>query len=163
MTGVLEVIPIVGPITAGAIACLVALGHPAPWGLSQIWYVAIVAAMYTVLRHAEDYFVIPLVIGRLVKLHPAPVIFTLLTGARLVPRRGDDASPVRHPGPVGRGSPSGHRRAADRRRRRASVITNIGSSLLVRGRWGARRSLVGLPWWARLGPDFGGAAWRVRA
>src|SRR5438445_2073902 len=82
---------------------------------------------------------------------------------RLVPRRGDDASPVRHPGPVGRGSPSGHRRAADRRRRRASVITNIGSSLLVRGRWGARRSLVGLPWWARLGPDFGGAAWRVRA
>jgi len=83
MTGVLEVIPIVGPITAGAIACLVALGHPAPWGLSQIWYVAIVAAMYTVLRHAEDYFVIPLVIGRIVKLHPAVVIFALLTGGVL--------------------------------------------------------------------------------
>jgi predicted PurR-regulated permease PerM len=83
MTGVLEVIPIVGPITAGAIACLVALGHPAPWGLSQIWYVAIVAVMYTVLRHAEDYFVIPLVIGRIVKLHPAVVIFSLLTGGAL--------------------------------------------------------------------------------
>jgi predicted PurR-regulated permease PerM len=83
MTGVLEVIPIVGPITAGAIACLVALGHPAPWGLSQIWYVAVVAAMYTVLRHSEDYFVIPLVIGRIVKLHPAVVIFSLLTGGAL--------------------------------------------------------------------------------
>jgi predicted PurR-regulated permease PerM len=83
MTGVLEVIPIVGPITAGAIACLVALGHPAPWGLSQIWYVAIVAGMYTVLRHSEDYFVIPLVIGRIVKLHPAVVIFSLLTGGAL--------------------------------------------------------------------------------
>src|SRR6266568_1462179 len=83
MTGVLEVIPIVGPITAGAIACLVALGHPAPWGLSQIWYVAIVAAMYTVLRHLEDYFVIPFVIGRIVKLHPALVIFSLLTGGAL--------------------------------------------------------------------------------
>jgi predicted PurR-regulated permease PerM len=83
MTGVLEVIPIVGPITAGAIACLVALGHPAPWGLSQIWYVAIVAVMYTVLRHAEDYFVIPLVIGRIVRLHPAIVIFSLLTGGAL--------------------------------------------------------------------------------
>jgi predicted PurR-regulated permease PerM len=82
-TGVLEVIPIVGPITAGAIACLVALGHPAPWGLSQIWYVAIVAAMYTVLRHSEDYFVIPLVIGRIVRLHPAIVIFALLTGGAL--------------------------------------------------------------------------------
>jgi predicted PurR-regulated permease PerM len=83
MTGVLEVIPIVGPITAGAIACLVALGHPAPWGLSQIWYVAVVAVMYTVLRHAEDYFVIPLVIGRIVRLHPAVVIFSLLTGGAL--------------------------------------------------------------------------------
>jgi predicted PurR-regulated permease PerM len=83
MTGVLEVIPIVGPITAGAIACLVALGHPAPWGLSQILYVAIVAVMYTILRHSEDYFVIPLVIGRIVKLHPAVVIFSLLTGGAL--------------------------------------------------------------------------------
>jgi predicted PurR-regulated permease PerM len=83
MTGILEVIPIVGPITAGAIACLVALGHPAPWGLSQIWYVAIVAVMYTILRHSEDYFVIPLVIGRIVKLHPAVVIFSLLTGGAL--------------------------------------------------------------------------------
>jgi predicted PurR-regulated permease PerM len=83
MTGVLEVIPIVGPITAGAIACLVALGHPAPWGLPQVGYVAIVAAMYTVLRHSEDYFVIPLVIGRIVKLHPAVVIFALLTGGAL--------------------------------------------------------------------------------
>src|SRR5207249_44171 len=83
LTGVLEVIPIVGPITAGAIACLVALGHPAPFGLSQIWYVVVVAVMYTVLRHAEDYFVIPLVIGRIVKLHPAVVIFSLLTGGAL--------------------------------------------------------------------------------
>lgn len=83
MTGVLEVIPIVGPITAGAIACLVALGHPAPWGLSQILYVAVVAIMYTILRHSEDYFVIPLVIGRIVKLHPAVVIFSLLTGGAL--------------------------------------------------------------------------------
>ena len=83
MTGILEVIPIVGPITAGAIACLVALGHPAPWGLSQIWYVVIVAIMYTVLRHGEDYFVIPLVIGRIVRLHPAVVIFALLTGGAL--------------------------------------------------------------------------------
>ncbi|HEV8535725.1 MAG TPA: AI-2E family transporter [Candidatus Limnocylindria bacterium] len=80
MTGVLEVIPIVGPITAGAIACLVALSHPAPWALSQIWYVVIVAVMYTILRHAEDYFVIPFVIGRIVRLHPAVVIFSLLTG-----------------------------------------------------------------------------------
>jgi predicted PurR-regulated permease PerM len=80
MTGLLETIPFVGPITAGAIACLVALGHPNPFGWSQLVYVGVVATMYTVLRHAEDYLVIPAVIGRAVRLHPAIVIFSLLTG-----------------------------------------------------------------------------------
>ncbi len=80
LTGLLETIPFVGPITAGAIACLVALGHPNPFDWSQLAYVGIVAAMYTVLRHAEDYLVIPTVIGRAVRLHPAIVIFALLTG-----------------------------------------------------------------------------------
>lgn len=80
MTGALETIPFVGPITAGAIACLVALGHPNPFGWEQLWYVAAVAIMYTVLRHTEDYLVIPTVIGRAVRLHPAVVIFALLSG-----------------------------------------------------------------------------------
>ena len=80
MTGVLETIPFVGPITAGAIACLVALGHENPFGWSQLAYVGVVALMYTVLRHTEDYLVIPTVIGRAVRLHPAIVIFSLLTG-----------------------------------------------------------------------------------
>jgi predicted PurR-regulated permease PerM len=80
MTGALETIPFVGPITAGAIACVVALGHPNPFGWSQLAYVGVVAAMYTILRHAEDYLVIPTVIGRAVRLHPAVVIFALLTG-----------------------------------------------------------------------------------
>jgi predicted PurR-regulated permease PerM len=80
VTGVLEVIPIIGPITAGAIACLVALGNPNPFGWSQLAYVGAIAIMYTVVRHAEDYFVIPLVIGRIVRLHPALVIFSLLSG-----------------------------------------------------------------------------------
>lgn len=80
LTGLLETIPFVGPITAGAFASLVALGHPNPFGWSQLAYVGVVAAMYTVLRHAEDYLVIPTVIGRAVRLHPAIVIFALLTG-----------------------------------------------------------------------------------
>jgi len=80
VTGVLEVIPIIGPITAGAIACLVALGNPNPFGWSQLVYVGAIAVMYTILRHAEDYFVIPFVIGRIVRLHPAVVIFALLSG-----------------------------------------------------------------------------------
>jgi len=84
VTGWLELIPIVGPITAGAIATVVALGHPNPFGWSQLAYVAAVAVMYTVLRHAEDYFVIPFVIGRIVRLHPLVVIFSLLAGGAML-------------------------------------------------------------------------------
>lgn len=80
ITGVLETIPIVGPITAGAIAVVVALGHPNTLGLSQLAYAALVAVMYTVLRYVEDYFVIPQVIGRIVELHPLLVIFALFVG-----------------------------------------------------------------------------------
>ena len=80
LTGLLETIPIVGPITAGAIAVLVALGHPNVFGWPHVVYAAAIAALYTVLRHTEDYFVIPLLIGRIVRLHPALVIFSLLAG-----------------------------------------------------------------------------------
>ncbi len=83
LTGLLELIPFIGPITAGAIASIVALGHPAPFGLSQLWYVLAVAIMYTVFRQAEDYFVVPTVIGRIVRLHPLVVIFSLLAGGAL--------------------------------------------------------------------------------
>lgn len=83
ITGVLETIPIVGPITAGAIAVLVALGHQNPFGWTPVVYAALIAIVYTVLRHTEDYFVIPLVIGRIVRLHPAIVIFSLLAGGSI--------------------------------------------------------------------------------
>ena len=42
--------------------------------------IATVAIMYTVLRHTEYYLVIPTVIGRAVRLHPAIIIFSLLSG-----------------------------------------------------------------------------------
>ena len=83
LTGVLETIPIVGPITAGAVAVLVSLGHPAPLGWTQTTYAAVVALMYTVLRQLEDYVVIPQVIGRIVELHPLLVIFALLSGGAI--------------------------------------------------------------------------------
>ena len=45
---------------------------------------SVVVVMYTVLRHSEDYFVVPLVIGRIVKLHPIVVIFSMLAGGSLL-------------------------------------------------------------------------------
>ncbi len=81
ITGILETIPMAGPIVAGAIAVVVALGHVNSFGWSPVVYAGVIAVVYTALRHMEDYFVIPLVIGHIVRLHPALVIFSLLAGA----------------------------------------------------------------------------------
>lgn len=84
LTGILELIPFVGPITAGAIASFIALSHPNAFGWTQLQYVAAVVIMYTVFRHTEDYVVIPLVIGRIVRLHPAVIIFSVLAGGAIL-------------------------------------------------------------------------------
>jgi predicted PurR-regulated permease PerM len=74
-TGILEVIPVIGPITAGAIAAMVALVHDGP----SLMIGVIVA--YFALRMAEDQLVMPLVVGRAVHLHPLVTIFAVLLGS----------------------------------------------------------------------------------
>ena len=76
-TGFLEIIPFLGPVTAGAIASAVALASGGP-------QVALgVAIMYFVLRQMEDHLVMPIVIGHAVELHPAVTIFAVLAGTVL--------------------------------------------------------------------------------
>lgn len=79
-SGILEIFPYVGPVVAGAIACTVGFFQPNPFGWSDLLYVAVIAGAYTGLRYAEDYFIIPNVLGRIVKFHPLLVIFIMLTG-----------------------------------------------------------------------------------
>ncbi|MFI5225567.1 MAG: AI-2E family transporter [Candidatus Limnocylindrales bacterium] len=74
LTGVLEIIPLVGPIIAGAIAGLAAFAHGGT-GLAII-----VVVIYVILRQVEDQLVMPLVIGRAVHLHPVVTIFAVLVG-----------------------------------------------------------------------------------
>jgi predicted PurR-regulated permease PerM len=83
-TGLVETMPFVGPYIAGGVAVFVALTQgSAPFGWSQIGLAIAVAVTYTVLRQIEDNFVMPLVVGRLVHLHPLVVIFSVLSGATL--------------------------------------------------------------------------------
>jgi len=80
-SGALELLPLVGPWTAGAIAVSVAYFNGAnPWNLSQIAYAGAVAMMYFVLRQMEDYLIIPHVLGRAVRLHPVVVLFAVAAG-----------------------------------------------------------------------------------
>jgi predicted PurR-regulated permease PerM len=76
-TGILEIIPFVGPIIATTLASLVALSTH---GIGPMLGVLIA---YFVLRQIEDQIVVPQVIGRVVHLDPVVTIFVVLAGERL--------------------------------------------------------------------------------
>lgn len=76
-TGILEIVPFVGPIIAGTLASLVALSTH---GVGPM--IGVVIA-YFVLRQIEDQIVVPQVIGRVVHLDPVVTIFVVLAGERL--------------------------------------------------------------------------------
>ncbi len=80
-TGFLELIPLIGPWTAGAIAVTIALFQPtAPFDWSNTTLAIVIGFIYFALRQLEDAFVIPLVIGRFVHLNPFVVLFVLVIG-----------------------------------------------------------------------------------
>jgi predicted PurR-regulated permease PerM len=80
-TGFLELIPLIGPWSAGAIAVTIALFQPtAPFDWSNTTLAIVVGFVYFALRQLEDAFVIPLVIGRFVHLNPFVVLFVLVIG-----------------------------------------------------------------------------------
>ena len=77
LTGVLEVIPLIGPFTAGAIACTVGFAQGGPTEAAGL------AITYLILRQVEDQLVMPLIVGRAVHVHPLVTIFAVLVGERM--------------------------------------------------------------------------------
>jgi predicted PurR-regulated permease PerM len=83
-TGFLELIPLVGPWMAGAVAVSVSIFQDStPFGWSHLSLAMVIGLAYFALRQAEDAFVIPNVIGRFVHLHPLLVIFCIVVGTAL--------------------------------------------------------------------------------
>jgi predicted PurR-regulated permease PerM len=84
-SGTLEILPIIGPWSAAGIAMVAALfQQDVPFGLSNATLAALLGLIYFVLRQIEDHFIIPNVMGPLVRLHPAVVIFSILAGGALL-------------------------------------------------------------------------------
>jgi hypothetical protein len=84
-TGFLELIPLIGPWTAGAIAVTIALFQPTtPFDWSNTTLAIVIGFIYFALRQLEDAFVIPLVIGRFVHLNPFVVLFVLVIGTSVL-------------------------------------------------------------------------------
>jgi predicted PurR-regulated permease PerM len=77
LTGILEVIPLIGPISAGAIACTIGFSHGGPNEAAAL------AISYLILRQVEDQLVMPIIVGRAVHVHPLVTIFSVLAGEKI--------------------------------------------------------------------------------
>ena len=74
--GVVEIVPVIGPLTAGALAVGV--------GLTESWHLALTAAVVVLaVRLLEDYLVIPNVLGDAVGLSPLVVLVSVTATAIL--------------------------------------------------------------------------------
>jgi predicted PurR-regulated permease PerM len=76
MAGVLEFIPVFGPLGAGVLICLIAAVREP---LLALW--VLLALVF--LRTVQDYVVVPRVMGQHIHLHPAIIIVAVLCGAEL--------------------------------------------------------------------------------
>ncbi|HTV52284.1 MAG TPA: AI-2E family transporter [Steroidobacteraceae bacterium] len=79
LTGMLEIIPIVGPAAAAVIAGLVAVQHAA-----TAWDIWAYVGYATALRLSIDQFVGPIVLGSAARVRPVVVIFCFLAGGLLL-------------------------------------------------------------------------------
>ena len=73
LTGVLELIPYFGPVLAGALPTLMALGSGGAW-----WQPLAVVALFVALQTVEGYVVAPLLYGEAVTIDPVTVILGIL-------------------------------------------------------------------------------------
>jgi predicted PurR-regulated permease PerM len=68
--GVVEIVPVIGPLAAGALAIGV--------GLTQSWHLALFAGLIVLgVRQLEDYVIVPRVLGHAVGLSPLIVLFSV--------------------------------------------------------------------------------------
>jgi len=74
--GLLEFIPLAGPVTIGAVAVFLAAFRSGGQAVTTLVFLI-------VLRIVEDYVVYPRIIGRGIHLHPLAIIFAILCGAEL--------------------------------------------------------------------------------
>jgi predicted PurR-regulated permease PerM len=68
--GVIEIVPVIGPLAAGALAVGV--------GATQSWHIALFAGLVVLgIRQLEDYVIVPRVLGHAVGLSPLIVLFSV--------------------------------------------------------------------------------------
>lgn len=81
-SGLMEFVPTVGPLLAWVFGVLAALAFGSSWLPVNHWILAlIVAIVYIVIFQIEQIYLLPRIVGRRVRLHPAVVFMGTMVGA----------------------------------------------------------------------------------
>lgn len=84
IAGVLEAIPIFGPIIATVPAIIIALTQsPTPFGILNWHYALLVIGIYFIVQRLENTFLVPVILGKSVDLHPVIILFAVSLGGYL--------------------------------------------------------------------------------
>ena len=84
LAGLLEFLPVIGPVVSAGVAVLVALFQSAnPWAMSPWLFAVIVLAAMIVLQQLENAVLVPRIVGDALDLHPLVVMIGVLMGASL--------------------------------------------------------------------------------
>ncbi|MEK7479312.1 MAG: AI-2E family transporter, partial [Patescibacteria group bacterium] len=76
LAGIFEIVPIIGPILAGLFAVIVAFSESGALPLYVLGF-------FIVVQQLENHVLIPLVMGRTMKVHPVIVTISLLAGGQV--------------------------------------------------------------------------------
>lgn len=83
-SGFAEIVPIIGPILAASVAVVVVLiTGQVNFDLYPAQGALIVIIIYFVVRHFQDYFITPYIMGKVTNLHPLVVLFAVLAGGHV--------------------------------------------------------------------------------
>jgi len=77
IAGMLELVPVVGPLVAWAVAVPIVLNQ-------SVFNIVSVTILYTVVQQFESHILVPIVMKRIVGLNPIVILFALLVGYRFL-------------------------------------------------------------------------------
>ena len=84
LAGLLEFLPIVGPLISTLAVILVTLFQGSHiWGLSPLWHALIVGIVMLLIQQLENNILVPRIVGKALDLHPLITMVAVLMGASL--------------------------------------------------------------------------------
>ena len=84
LAGLLEFLPIVGPVISAVVAILVAVFQDTNfWNLTPLWHAGIVALAMIIIQQLENNILVPRIVGRALDLPPLVTMVAVLMGTSL--------------------------------------------------------------------------------